>query len=1155
MLGGCQRGQPDASHTTVPATASQRPVVDRGPVIPVEHADEVIGWFNKGVGLMDQFQPAKAARVFEQAVALAPRWSAARINLAIALLNLPESASQRRAEEQLRAVLAVKPDSCRAHYALGMLMRYQGRVEDARTEFERVLEIDPEDADTHYQLAASIADTDPAAARRHLEATLKQIPHHESACYRLQGLLRRLGEPDRAREVLRRFQALKAAGAGVTFGMKYGEMGRYANVVRRWDRPQRQTGATGKVTLTNVASQLGFDRPCGGRPGWPAHRSSAPAFGPGVAVADIDGDGDQDVLIPGVDAEEHSVLYLADGDHFVVQDRRGIDGRDAVAAFFGDYDADGDPDLYVTCNGPNRLYQNDGTGHFSDITRASGTAGGATLSVGAAWADADHDGDLDLYVANAGPANGEPASPLAGAPNYLWRNNGDGTFTDVAPATGIDGGDAATVSVLFFDVDADDDLDLYLVNYLSANRLFRNQRIGQYEDVTSDYAVLADAGPGLGAVLGDVDGNGLQDLLLLRGEAAPRLFLQTARGHYAADAAFALLAKQIGGAVGGLLGDLDLDGDLDLVLVGAGRGRQVRHQILVNRGDGRFTSPTPLGPAGGPPDSRGSVITDLDGDGTLELCIARAGHKPELWRSHAPQRHHWLDVLPIRKSEAEHHRIAPDAVGLTVEAKTGRSTQVATIVSTSGYLGNPPPQVHFGLGRHAVADYLRLSWPDAVLQSELNVAADQVWRVPKVQRKASSCPILFSWDGQRFAFVTDILGGGGLGFFLRPGAYARPDPTETVRIPPPRIEPRDGTYRLRIAEPLEEVTYLDQLELQVYDHPACWEVYPDERFATSAPLPRGEPWAVKEKIFPRAARDDRGVDVLDKLLHIDRNYVVPPADAKLVGYAADHWIELNFGNAFEDMGRDAQRILYLYGWVEYTYSHVNYAAWQAGKTMQGPRIEIPDGQGGWTVARVDAGFPAGLPRMMTLDISSLPIRHDGRLRIRTNMQIYWDQAFVGRNVAGPTMVAHCLKPSRAELRMRGYPQEFSPDAGNPTLYDYDRLDHGMTFKSLAGRYTRFGSVGPLLDQTDDQFVIMGRGEEVAVQFDAASLPELPAGWSRTCFLHVDGYCKDMDLLTAFPETIDPLPFHAMDHYPPRRAKPRAPRPLERRWNTRYILGR
>ncbi|MCK6554522.1 FG-GAP-like repeat-containing protein [Candidatus Binatia bacterium] len=1140
--------RPAATPTAVPAKAPA------AAGIPPQHATRVVELFNRGVGLMDRFEPVEAIKAFEEMVGLAPDWTLGRLNYGIALLNGQTDEFYGRAEVELKKVIAVAPDDPYAHYALGMLLRHLTRFEEAKAQFEEVLRIDPEDADAHYQLGILVMDKDPAAARAHLEKTLAKTPHHESACYRLQSLLIKAGEKERAQELMSRFRALKAAKAGAFSGMKYGEMGRYAEVIRAFPGLAAAAEAGAVPAFTDAAESHGLTLAAAGNPGWPGVplTGGAPAFAPGVAADDIDGDGDVDTYLVAAGPDARGALLRNEGGHFAAVADSGIDGSGAIGAFFGDYDADGDPDLYLTRAGTNRLYRNEGGGRFADVTAATATAGKDVVSAGAAWADADHDGDLDLYVANVASTGAQ----APGAPNALFRNNGDGTFVEVAEAAGIDGGDAATVGVLFFDLDDDRDLDLLLLNANKPNRVFLNDRVGQYTDATARFADLSNAGASVGAMAGDVDLNGREDLLILLGAEPPRLFLQVERGRFVEDQTFAAVARGLGGAANAALGDLDLDGDLDLVLFDSGRDGGVRHRILMNSGGGIFAPPAAFGAERAAPAARGAVAADFGADGGLDLLVARAGARPEFWQAPAVPGRHWLQVIPAKAGEGEARWVEPAAVGLQVEVKTGRRLQVGSVKAAGGYLGSTPRQAHFGLGADARADYVRLNWPDAVLQSELEVAADQSWRVPKVLRKPSSCPLLFAWDGKGFAFVTDFLGVGGLGFFIAPGEYAPPDPTEDVRIPPELIRPRDGRYVLRIAEPLEEITYLDEVHLHAYDHPAGWEVYPDERFTGSPPFPTGRPLAAADKIFPQAARTDRGEDVRERILTIDRRYVEPPMDRRFIGYAQDHWIEIDFGDRLRGVAPDARLVLYLYSWVEYTYSHVNYAASQAGLRMQSPRIEVPDGKGGWRVAMAEAGYPGGLPRMMTVDISELPWRSDGRLRIRTNMEVYWDQIFAAVDVSGPELTGQVLRPAVAELRYLGYPREYSPDGANPTLYDYHRVDQGLPFKNLTGNYTRFGDVRPLLEAADDKFAIFGRGEELALEFDAMALPALPDGRARTVVLHADGYCKDMNLYTAFPDTVEPLPYHAMDNYPPSRPGPATPdhERYAAEWNTRRVVG-
>ncbi|MEK8021947.1 MAG: FG-GAP-like repeat-containing protein, partial [Candidatus Parabeggiatoa sp.] len=557
--------------------------------IPSELIDQIIGPFNKGVALMERYKPVDAVKEFEDVVRLAPDWITGRLNLGIALLNTQKNADLLRAEEELKWVIERTPDNPYAHYALGMLFRHIGLFDDAIAEFQTVLKIDPEDADAHYQVGSLMMKKNPIAARGHFEKTLANKSHHEKAALQLQRLLMRAGEKQRAQEMLKRYQLLKShlsfkspSGSGISYGMKYGEMGRYAEVVRAFGEPVSSLETHTVPTYIDIAQNAGMTQVAPGTPDWPGNASqkTVSAFGPGIAVADIEGKNALYLYITGIDSNKGGVLYHYDAGQFSPVQNTGIDGKNAIGAFFGDYDGDGDPDLYLTCLGPNRLDRNDGEAQFTDVTATSGTGGGAFLSVGAAWTDADHDGDLDLYVTNFSSLTAE----TNGAPNFLWRNNGNGSFTEVATKSGISGENAASMAVLFFDIDDDRDTDLYLINHGSANRLFLNDRAGQYTDATSWFPALADAGPGLGALLGDVDMNGREDMLLLRGPEPPRLFLQIAQGQFMEDSTFKSNTWKLEGASGGLFGDIDIDGDLDIILLSAKTNDKISHQILMNKG-------------------------------------------------------------------------------------------------------------------------------------------------------------------------------------------------------------------------------------------------------------------------------------------------------------------------------------------------------------------------------------------------------------------------------------------------------------------------------------------------------------------------------------------------------------------------------------------
>src|SRR5206468_9490701 len=218
-----------------------------------------------------------------------------------------------------------------------------------------------------------------------------------------------------------------------------------------------------------------------------------------------------------------------------------------------------------------------------------------------------------------------------------------------------------------------------------------------------------------------------------------------------------------------------------------------------------------------------------------------------------------------------------------------------------------------------------------------------------------------------------------------------------------QLVPRDGKYLLKIAEPMNEATYLDRLQLLVLDHPADVRVYPDERF-TSGPPPSQDLLAFREEIFPVKARDHRGKDVTKILSKWDRDTVNDFAQRSWLGYAEEHWVELDFGDRLAKFKPDDRVILCLAGWTDYPYPESIWAATQAGVPLLPPVLERRDVEGDgtrsvpatdlWQTLIADAGFPAGLPRMMTLDVTGKLTGPRCVIRLRTNMEVYWDHVFV-----------------------------------------------------------------------------------------------------------------------------------------------------------------
>jgi hypothetical protein len=326
--------------------------------------------------------------------------------------------------------------------------------------------------------------------------------------------------------------------------------------------------------------------------------------------------------------------------------------------------------------------------------------------------------------------------------------------------------------------------------------------------------------------------------------------------------------------------------------------------------------------------------------------------------------------------------------------------------------------------------------------------------------------------------------------------------------------------------------------------------------AVSAPPPPFEIFCYREPIEAVKAVDSRGADVTEALRRIDRHYAgaLEPHE-RFHGYARDQFVELDFGDRLARLAPAARLVLFLEGWVEYPYSTTNYAAAQAGLSLKAPSVSVlRDGR--WVDLLHEPGYPAGLQHAMTLDLTGKFQPGDRKFRVATNMECYWDRIFLAEHLPAARVSIHEAAAASADLHFLGYPREYSPDGRQPTLYDYGILDRSMPWKLMKGQYTRYGEVGELLRDADDRFVIMGPGEEVSLRFPAEAFGPVPAGCRRTFLLKADSYCKDMDLYTAFPDTVEPLPFHGMSGYPYRTEEhypdTAATREYRNRFNSRTI---
>jgi tetratricopeptide (TPR) repeat protein len=1065
---------------------------------------------NLGIARLEQFDYAAAADAFRESLGIEPSLAAARLNLAIALFY---DGKLDAAQVEATAAALAMPAAPQPPYLLGLIAKAQNRPDEAVSAFRRVLSTDPRDAGANVNLAqVYLQQRDTAQAIALFREAAAAEPFNVTAAYGLATALVRAGESANGQAAMQRFQTLRDSAYGVTYAQGYLQQGRYAEAIV-------STGAEPELVDRRVPGVAFKDATPDG---------FAQAAARDLSLFDLDGDGDLDLLVSGATALH---LFRNDGGRFTdVTASSGLRAPIAgagIGAVAGDFDNDGRPDLFLLRDAGPRLLHQTPRGTFEDVTGAAALPASAARSRAAAFVDVDHDGDLDILVA-----------AITG-PTQLLRNNGNGTFADIAAAAGIAGAPAGAVAVVPTDFDNRRDVDLMIAGAESAPALFQNRRDGTFQDVAAPIG-LASVGRSSAVAAGDINKDGFTDFFFGRTDATGVFAMSDGRGHFVVQPAPDLSR----GATAAVLIDYDNDGLLDFLVCGA-----TGAALFRNTGDGWSNVTADAGLAALAASTRPVariVAGDLDGDGDTDVVAAMDDGAVRVWRNDGGSRQASLRVrLTARVSNRS-------ALGSAVEIRAGSLRQKLEVSSATPAVA--PADRVFGLGPRAAADIVRVLWPSGILQTELAPAGAQgsgTLALTELDRKPSSCPFLFTWNGARFEFVTDFLGGGEMGDWVAPAVWNQPDPDEYVRIRGDQLRPRGGGYELRITNELEEAMFLDRVQLVAVDHPADVDVFPNEGLR-EPPRPAFRIYSTRGAHPPLRATDEHGHDVLPRLRAVDRIYVDDFELSRIRGYAAPHAVTL-------DLGPDADKaLLLLTGWTDYAFSTDNLAAGQSGLAMQPPIVQVRDASGTWQTAVADMGFPVGRPQTVVVDLAGRFHGASREVRILTSMRIYWDQILVDTSGGGlPTRVTR-VAAAAADLRSRGFSAESSPDGREPWGYDYTRVTSLAPWKTPAGRYTRYGDVLPLVGATDDMFVIAAPGDELALRFSARRLPVLPRGWSRTFFLYADGYSKEMNIRSATPDAVAPLPFHAMRGYPygPGERYPDTPRHRAylARYNTRVVTA-
>ena len=643
---------------------------------------------------------------------------------------------------------------------------------------------------------------------------------------------------------------------------------------------------------------------------------------------------------------------------------------------------------------------------------------------------------------------------------------------------------------VWLDFDHDYDQDLFLLG--DDSRLLRNNGDAGFSDESKRFPFVA--GRALDAVPFDLepDTPGF-DLVVSYQDRKGVLYRDQLGGSYKAVPLDALPA----GSTGLSGADVNHDGRTDMAATGL---------QLFNRPGQWQTAPTPQAFAGGP-----NLQADFDGNGRLSRAWISKDGSLNLDRNVAPNYGNWIEVSLKGVKNPE----------IPLEAKV----EVKAVASYEKAIYHGVPLV-FRLGAHARVDTVRITWPNAMIQNEMNQPVNRVIAVKEAKRMAGSCPMIFTWNGQSFELMTDVLGVAPLGASSGDGQYFPVDHQEYVSIPGEKLAPRDGHYEVRLTEELREVSYIDQIKLIALDHPAAIDVVTNEKFK-SPPFPEFRLFGAERKVYPVAARDSQGAGVRAALLQRDLHY--PDSFRRdAAGVAELHHLDLDFGKA----APGNRAALVLSGWVDWADGSTFLAATEAHHNLVFPYLQVKDATGEWKTVIEDMGMPSGKPKPMAVDLTGKFLSASREVRIVTNLCLYWDEIYLLERSDAPPNRMTAVPMLAADLHYRGFSKPtIDPQRKQPERFDYQTVSFTSMWNPTPGNYTRYGDVTAILAEPDDKMSIMGSGDEIAMRFAAAGLPPLPAGWKRDFLLLVDGWAKDADANTAFSQSVLPLPFHSMSRYP------------------------
>ncbi|HEY6972225.1 MAG TPA: FG-GAP-like repeat-containing protein [Candidatus Angelobacter sp.] len=1094
---------------------------DKVPARSSPQYSEAVSTFYVGLAALQVGDDVHADSALPQFTQLAPGEPAGWANWGIlALRQRDYNAAAQRMERAGKIV----PENSQIHYLQGLLESERGNSAQALQEFRRAAELDTRDGRARYALAEEIerggGDNSDADFQRAIEQILAADPDNLAALLELARIAAKRGDVTTLRsavtkissrsenwppEVKQQLAALQAAIAG----------------------PDPRAAGTRTIFLRNVLVRvpeyrrdLSRIKPAPGEGAQPFTRflkMETPGSSPAPADTSLaftseqlSGDGKSgnekwdwvgaiSLGITGnpvsAKANGHTVC-LSSGACLPYPGGHPETPPGPESILPADLNYDFKTDLVLAGAGGVRLFRQESPALFTDVTAKTKLPKNILNgNYTGAWAvDIEADGDLDIVL---GKRQGPPT---------VLRNNGDDTFSVIYPFSGISG----LLGFAWADFDADGAPDAALIDGAGHLHVFTNERGGQFRERALPNLPVVKA-----ITVADVNNDGVLDLVAVQADGAIVRLSDKDEGQAWDVAVIASVpepAKRLAGVVRVRTADLDNNGAVDLTLMPVAPANGDGALIWLGDEKGGFIPlPHPVGPA------QVFDVADMNGDGRLDLLGVDGSRQAVQGINHGSKNYHWAVVRPHAQQAEGDQRINPFGIGGQMEVRAGLLVQVQPITG---------PQIHFGLGEGQTADVVRVIWPNGSVRAEFAIKADQ--EVVTEQRLKGSCPFLFAFNGKKMEFVKDAVPwSSAIGLRINTIGTARVEATEEwYKIGGDELVPRDGYYDLRITAELWETYYYDYLALMTVDHPKGTDIFVDERFVI--PPAKLQITAVESPHKIARAVDDNGHDVTEIVSKLDGKYLDTFGRGQYQGVTRDHYVEVDLGN---DVPTEGPLWLIVKGWMHPTDSSINVAISQGHTVQARPlSLEVPDGHGGWLVARPNLGFPAGRKKICLIDLAG--VFRPGtphRVRLRTNLEVYWDSIEWARGLPETPLRITRLAPEVADLHYRGYSVINQPNSSSPEVPDYNHISGSkQIWCDLIGYYTRYGDVRELLARIDDRYVIMNAGDEMSFRFAA---PPPPAeGWVRDYVIAGDGWIKDGDYNSTFSKTVVPLPYHAKQQY-------------------------